>query len=127
LKFNIKMGGTNHVIAPAQLGDLKGGTTMIVGCDVTHPSPGSMKGTPSIAGVVASYDAALSQYPASLRLQKTKQEMIDELEAMMIERLELWFRKNGNKFPEKIIVYRDGVSEGIYAPQPGLAVFWQAG
>jgi eukaryotic translation initiation factor 2C len=30
LKFNIKMGGTNHCLQPAHLGDLKGGTTMIV-------------------------------------------------------------------------------------------------
>jgi len=30
LKFNIKMGGTNHILGPAQLGDLKGGKTMIV-------------------------------------------------------------------------------------------------
>ncbi|KAA8895278.1 Piwi domain-containing protein [Sphaerosporella brunnea] len=114
LKFNIKMGGTNHILQPAQLGDLKGGTTMIVGCDVTHPSPGSLKGTPSIAGVVASYDAVFSQYPASLRLQKTKQEMIDEMKEMMMERLKLWNRKNGGRYPQKIIVYRDGVSEGQF-------------
>lgn len=30
LKFNIKMGGTNHTLAPAQLSELKGGKTMIV-------------------------------------------------------------------------------------------------
>ena len=42
---------------------------------MTHPSPGSLKGTPSIAGVVASIDADFAQYPASLRLQESKKEV----------------------------------------------------
>lgn len=131
LKFNIKMGGTNHIIGAAQLGEFAGGKTMIVsilfppflvwllmviqvGCDVTHPSPGSLKGTPSIAGVVASIDPNFSQYPASLRMQESKKEMITAMDEMMKERLRLWSTKNGGRWPEKIIVYRDGVSEGQF-------------
>ena len=42
--------------------------------------------------------------------------MIEEMEAMIIERLQLWSRRNNNRLPEKLIVYRDGVSEGISSP-----------
>ncbi|KAI5793057.1 Piwi domain-containing protein [Geopyxis carbonaria] len=114
LKFNMKLGGWNHMLGTKQLGPLGVGRTMIVGCDVTHPSPGSLKGTPSIAGVVASIDDNFIQYPASLRLQNSRQEMIEELESMMLERLQLYATRNKGALPERIIMYRDGVSEGQF-------------
>ena len=49
--------------------------TMLVGIDVTHPGPGSVKGTPSIAAVVASIDQNYAQYPASMELQESKKEV----------------------------------------------------
>jgi eukaryotic translation initiation factor 2C len=50
--------------------------TMIVGIDVTHPTGKvPVKGTPSIAAVVASCDANFAQYPASMELQKSRQEV----------------------------------------------------
>ena len=48
---------------------------MLVGMDVTHPGPGSPKGLPSIAAVVASCDGSFIQYPASLRLQEHRKEV----------------------------------------------------
>jgi len=33
---------------------------------------------------------------------------------MIIERLKLWQKRNQNKLPNKVIVYRDGVSEGQF-------------
>lgn len=86
---------------------------MLVGMDVTHPGPGSIKGTPSIAGVVASYDVDHTIYPASLRLQASTQEMIEDLCSMMTERL-LLFQKKRKILPQRIIVFRDGVSEGQF-------------
>ena len=50
--------------------------TMMVGIDVTHPGPGSREGTPSIAAVVASVDKDFVQFPASLRIQETKKEVL---------------------------------------------------
>lgn len=44
---------------------------MMVGIDVTHRSPGSKDGTPSIAAVVASVDDSFVQFPASLRMQSS--------------------------------------------------------
>ncbi|KAL8652070.1 MAG: hypothetical protein Q9226_004420 [Calogaya cf. arnoldii] len=113
-KFNLKLGGLNQTLPSEKLGILRDGKTMLVGMDVTHPSPGSLEGSPSIAGVVASIDGYYGQWPASLRAQEGKKEMIIKLEEMFGERLDLWQQKNRGAFPERIIVYRDGVSEGQY-------------
>ncbi|EEP77627.1 predicted protein [Uncinocarpus reesii 1704] len=114
LKFNLKLGGANHVLDPPKLGLIGEGKTMLVGIDVTHPSPGSSSQAPSVAAMVASVDKDLAQWPASIRLQReAKAEMVDELEEMLESRLQLW-KKYNNAFPENIIVYRDGVSEGQY-------------
>lgn len=113
-KFNLKLGGINQSLARDRLGPLSDGKAMLVGMDVTHPSPGSVEGAPSIAGVVASIDGHYGQWPASMRAQKSKQEMIAELHAMFKERLTLWEKHNRGALPERIIIYRDGVSEGQY-------------
>jgi eukaryotic translation initiation factor 2C len=41
LKFNLKLGGRNHALDPSKLGFIGEKKTMVVGIDVTHPSPGS--------------------------------------------------------------------------------------
>ena len=112
LKFNLKSGGINQLL-PNQLGFLNVGDTMVVGIDVTHPAPKSMEGTPSIAAVVASIDKNYAQWPGSIRCQASKQEMVSTLNAMMQERLKLWINQN-KRGPAKILIYRDGVSEGQY-------------
>ena len=75
LKVNTKLGGTNHRLGGDALSWLTREPTMLVGIDVTHPGPSSVPGSPSIAGVVASVDQDFVQFPASLRLQKSKQEV----------------------------------------------------
>ncbi len=37
--------------------------------------------------------------------------MVTNLAPMMVERLELFKKRNRNKLPDRVIVYRDGVSE----------------
>lgn len=107
LKVNLKSGGTNQTLSHGDLGFLEQGKTMLVGIDVTHPS-GSMRGAPSIAGVVASIDSDFSQFPGSIRCQQSRKEMVSELDIMMEERLQLWMAKNVNQNLENIVVYRDG-------------------
>ncbi|KAI0773186.1 Piwi-domain-containing protein [Trametes elegans] len=118
LKVNTKLGGINHSLDPASMRWLTEKKTMVMGIDVTHPSPRSIPGSPSIAAVVASIDDNFIQYPASLKLQKPdwnkeSKEMVEKLTEMTIERLQLYKKKNG-RFPDRILVYRDGVSEGQY-------------
>ncbi|KAI9811569.1 MAG: hypothetical protein M1826_003138 [Phylliscum demangeonii] len=116
MKFNLKLGGINQTLDAAQLGIIGEGKTMLVGIDVTHPSPGSASNAPSLAGIVASVDRHLAQWPAEIRIQSArKDEMVSGLTEMMGSRLRLWREKVGGvALPENILVYRDGVSEGQY-------------
>ena len=115
LKVNLKLGGVNHVLPPEQLGIVGKGKTMMLGVDVTHPSPNSRPTAPSVTAVVANIDGQLGQWPGILSLQTaSKQEITSTvLEGMVLSRLELWQQKN-NALPENIICWRDGVSEGQY-------------
>lgn len=113
LKFNLKAGGTNQTLDPSKLGIVGEGKTMVVGMDVTHPSPGSAEGAPSAAGVVASVDRFLGQFPAAYNIQEGRKETISALEPMFASRLRVW-QKFNKVLPDNIIIYRDGVSEGQY-------------
>jgi eukaryotic translation initiation factor 2C len=113
LKFNLKLGGTNQSLEPPKLGIISEGKTMVVGIDVTHPSPGSSSSAPSVAGIVASVDARLGQWPADIRIQASRQEMVSGLDEMLKLRLNHWRLKN-KRLPENLLIYRDGVSEGQY-------------
>ncbi|KAI9850709.1 MAG: hypothetical protein M1838_005200 [Thelocarpon superellum] len=112
-KVNLKRGGVNQTLEAAKLGIIAEGKTMVVGLDVTHPSPGSAKGAPSVAGIVASVGRDLGQWPADLRIQESRKEMVSDLAAMFKSRLLLWRTKNRAP-PDNVLVYRDGVSEGQY-------------
>jgi eukaryotic translation initiation factor 2C len=68
---------TSHYLDDNAMGLLRKDLTMLVGIDVTHPGPGSVRGTPSIAAVVASVDAFYAQHPASMGIQKSKKEVPD--------------------------------------------------
>ena len=112
LKFNLKAEGINWELRkPGILGP---GNAMMVGIDVTHPGSGSVAGAPSIAAVVASTEATYNQFPGCFRVQTVpKEEMVEHLEDMFLSRLELYEKRNG-VLPDRIFVYRDGVSEGQY-------------
>jgi eukaryotic translation initiation factor 2C len=114
LKFNLKLGGVNQSLQANQMGILADNKTIVLGIDVTHPSPGSQNNAPSIAGVVSNLNGRCAQWPASLNIQESRKEMVSDLANMVLERLQLWKRKNNGYLPDKILVYRDGVSEGQY-------------
>ncbi|SJL06473.1 uncharacterized protein ARMOST_09812 [Armillaria ostoyae] len=118
LKVNTKLGGINHKLDDQAMKWLRKKKTMMVGIDVTHPTPGTRFGTPSIAAVVASVDDDFVQFPASMRIQRPdanrhSKEVVEELREMMLERL-LAYEKKTKALPERIFVFRDGVSEGQY-------------
>ena len=60
---------------------------MVVGIDVTHPSPGSSSNAPSVAAIVASIDSTLAQWPTELRIQGARQEMVSAMGDMFKGRL----------------------------------------
>lgn len=116
LKFNLKLGGVNHTIKDptSSLGIIAKGKTMVVGIDVTHPSPGSTDSAPSVAAMVASVNADMGQWPATLSIQHPTVEMVDGLKEMLKTHLNIWLKNNNRVLPENILVYRDGVSESQY-------------
>ncbi|KKZ64799.1 hypothetical protein EMCG_09303 [[Emmonsia] crescens] len=116
LKFNLKLGGTNHTLEAPKLGFISDDKTMVVGIDVTHPSPGSSSNAPSVAAIVASVDQNLAQWPADLRIQTARQEMVSGLDDLLRSRLKLWAKHHRSAYPENILIYRDGVSEDEIKP-----------
>ena len=103
----------HHFPTNSQLGFINEGKTMVVGIDVTHPSPGSGFSAPSVAAMVASADENLAQWPAEIRVNPARQEKVDTLSSMLQEHLMYWYSKH-EEYPEKLLIYRDGVSEGQY-------------
>jgi len=114
LKFCGKAGGTCWALDRGGL-EVIGNDTMLVGLDVTHPSPGSRESAPSVVAIVANVDQQLSSWPGNLCVQKGRQEMVEKLTELMVERLRLWQKKHKNELPKKIIMFRDGVSEGQFS------------
>ncbi|TFY74526.1 hypothetical protein EWM64_g9487 [Hericium alpestre] len=100
LKVNTKLGGINH--------RLDQNAHQLV--DEDPDDDGGDRCNPSESNHA---DKDFVQFPASLRLQKSKQEGIAELADMMIERLQLFIRRN-KTLPQRVLIFRDGVSEGQY-------------
>lgn len=112
LKINIKCGGINSSIGKA-VGFIAERPTMVLGADVTHPGIGE-RDKPSIAAVVASLDIRMSRYAAAVRVQDSRQEIIVEMRQMFVEHCQSFRAANKNMLPERVLFYRDGVSEGQF-------------
>lgn len=112
LKVNAKLNGTNHKLAKNSLPPLMSKPFMLIGADVTHPSPGQ-DNIPSVVGVVSSHDIHGFQYNKCWRLQDPKQEMISDFDQILMEHLQ-YFEQQRNRLPDAILYFRDGVSEGQF-------------
>ncbi|KAI5117809.1 hypothetical protein M0805_004569 [Coniferiporia weirii] len=115
LKINAKLGGINFVPIGAGMEWIHGSKepTMVVGMDVSHPHPGIMR--PSVAGFVSSVDRNASKYVASCSMQEPRLETIQDLREMFSKALKQFCKySNMRVLPFRILVYRDGVSEGEY-------------
>ncbi|KAL4574638.1 hypothetical protein LXL04_021474 [Taraxacum kok-saghyz] len=129
LKINVKVGGRNTVLLDAisrRIPNVSDVPTIIFGADVTHPHPGE-DSSPSIAAVVASQDwPEITKYAGLVCAQAHRQELIQDLykewqdpqrgkmSGGMIKELLISFRRATGQKPERIIFYRDGVSEGQF-------------
>ncbi|KAF9088048.1 Eukaryotic translation initiation factor 2C [Mortierella sp. GBA35] len=113
LKINVKLGGMNSFLSPNQTPFLTQKATILFGADVSHPSPGDTT-RPSIASLVGSMDAKAARYAATVRVQTARTETIADLGGMVVELLRTFYQTCGQK-PDRILFYRDGVSEGQFA------------
>ncbi|CAN6308884.1 unnamed protein product [Urochloa humidicola] len=132
LKINVKVGGRNTVLERAFVRNgipfVSEVPTIIFGADVTHPPPGEDSAS-SIAAVVASMDwPEITKYRGLVSAQPHRQEIIEDLFTVsrdpqkghnvnggMIRELLIAFRRKTSRRPERIIFYRDGVSEGQFS------------
>ncbi|OQR70150.1 protein argonaute-2-like [Tropilaelaps mercedesae] len=112
LKINVKLGGINSILVPSIRPKVFNEPVIFFGCDVTHPPAGDNK-KPSIAALVGSMDAHPSRYAATVRVQQHRQEIIQDLASMVKELLVQFYRSTRFK-PNRVIFYRDGVSEGQF-------------
>ena len=58
-------------------------------------------------------DARASRYASAIRVQTNRTEIIADLGSMVKELLKSFYQSCGQK-PERILFYRDGVSEGQF-------------
>lgn len=117
MKWNLKLGQVSHALPRSFQGLRSNGIadTIVIGADVTHPGKGSADACPSIAAVVGSVDDDFMHFPGSMRLQRHRKEYIVELGDMVKERLIDWAERHGDRLPDNMLFYRDGVSESQYA------------
>ncbi|KAF8390187.1 hypothetical protein HHK36_024709 [Tetracentron sinense] len=112
LKINAKVGGCTVALynsLPSQIPRLFGPDepAIFMGADVTHPHPLD-DFSPSVAAVVGSMNwPASNKYVSRMRSQTHRQEIIQELGAMVGELLDDFYQEV-TKLPKRIIFFRDG-------------------
>ena len=121
LKINSKLGGVNSFIVKNPQNSLDNGLpwiseapTILFGADVTHPAHGESRAVGSVCALVASLDRTASRYAATVRLQPARRDIIQELSAMVQELLMIFYQENNQISPQRIVFYRDGISESQF-------------
>ncbi|KAI0313364.1 argonaute-like protein [Amylostereum chailletii] len=130
LKLNVKLGGKNVTYDPRSVSVLTdpSNPTVVMGADVTHPTPGFFD-RPSFAALVANVDSDSAQYITTMSPQESHNSIIQDLQNMSEVSLRAYFslyvlgnymtyqnvvEKKANPAPKRIIFYRNGVSEGQF-------------
>lgn len=116
LKMNAKVGGSNAALLEnlsRQLPRFGNDYVMYIGADVNHPGSGDST-SPSIAAVVGSINWPWSnRYNARISYQTHRVEHIKQLKEMSTELLDDYFKAN-KRLPDRILFFRDGVSESQF-------------
>ncbi|EFJ46144.1 Argonaute-like protein [Volvox carteri f. nagariensis] len=122
MKINNKLGGVNVTLSGGLrylpvLGGQGALPFMIMGADVTHPTGAAARADvrdPSVAAVVASLDQSMGRWGSRVLLQTGRQEVITGMATATKELLLEFYRANRNTKPQRLVMYRDGVSEGQF-------------
>lgn len=113
LKINAKLGGSNTELIDHLPVFENARHAMIVGADVNHPGSRNVT-SPSIAAVVATMNwPTATRYAMRVRPQEHRKEKIVDFGDMCLELVDVYAGLNKAR-PEKIIVFRDGVSDGQF-------------
>jgi len=118
LKINSKLGGINHVLAKSCRPKVLKRPVMIMGADVSHPAPETRGVKPSIAAIVGSVEPKAVQYEVEVRVQDrgldNNEEVISDMKNVTKKLLTKFYQANAGRKPEKLVMFRDGVSEGQF-------------
>ncbi|XP_041642825.1 piwi-like protein 2 isoform X2 [Cheilinus undulatus] len=102
LQMNSKLGGELWTVnVPLK-------QLMVVGVDVHHDTS---KAHQSVMGFVASVNSSLTRWYSRVTFQTPTEELINGFRVCLLAALQKYYEVNHN-LPEKIVVYRDGVSDG---------------
>ncbi|KAH8999091.1 argonaute-like protein [Lactarius akahatsu] len=117
LKLNVKLSGVNSVPEPRDISFLTNTTipTIVMGAHVIRSAPASGSGNrPSVASLVGSIDTSAVRYVSTMEVQRSRREIIDTMESMSTYVL-TQYRSATGMYPERILLYCKGVSEGQFA------------
>ncbi|KAL0979232.1 hypothetical protein UPYG_G00182460 [Umbra pygmaea] len=102
LQMNCKLGGELWTVnVPLK-------HLMVIGVDVHHDTS---KKNNSVMGFVASLNSLLTRWYSRVTFQMPHEEIINGFRVCLLAALQKYYEVNHN-FPDKIVVYRDGVSDG---------------
>ncbi|XP_076749124.1 argonaute 3 [Xylocopa sonorina] len=104
LQINCKLGGALWALS------IPMDNCMICGIDVYHPGVGQSAKS-SVAGFVSSLDKLLTTWHSKICVQGSHQELIDILQMCLLSAIKA-YNKHNKRYPDRIIVYRDGVGDG---------------
>jgi hypothetical protein len=134
LKINAKLGGVNVRLAgnPDQVIPAIGAHPfMLFGVAVALPPPGAPRGAPAAAAVVASRDRSLGRYSSRVLLQAPAAGgaadgcwgggVVSGLRGAAKELLIDFYRQNGGRKPEALLVYRGCSKPDVAAGGAGAA------
>ncbi|KAL7840040.1 hypothetical protein SRHO_G00266980 [Serrasalmus rhombeus] len=102
LQINCKVGGELWTVS-VPLKHL-----MVIGVDVHHDTS---KKSRSVMGFVASLNSLLTRWYSRVTFQMPNEEIINGFRVCLLAALQKYYEVN-HSFPEKIVIYRDGVSDG---------------
>ncbi|XP_048186573.1 piwi-like protein 2 isoform X1 [Perognathus longimembris pacificus] len=102
LQINCKLGGELWGV------DIPLKKLMVIGMDVYHDPSRGMR---SVVGFVASINLTLTKWYSRVVFQMPHQEIVDSLKLCLVGSLKKYYEVN-HCLPEKIVMYRDGVSDG---------------
>jgi aubergine-like protein len=106
LQMNCKLGGALWGI------NIPLKNTMIIGIDTYHGSTDAKSGT-SVGGLVASINSTFTHYFTKPHIQGKKEELVSGLTSCMIDAMQAYKTHNEGKLPDRLIIYRDGVGDGM--------------